>query len=401
MSTNSSRIFTRNFILLFAINILVVIGYVMLFTTMARYAVLSYAASDSIAGLTSASFLIASMFARMACGCYGEALGLKRVTIAACALMVVSCAMYLACENNFALLLAMRITHGISFGIANTTVPALVAKALPSEAAGAGTGIFMLSNTVGTAIGPWLGIMLANAGYYVVMFFVSTGCAVVAMLLSLIIDNDRASESGSQARISEVFAKRVSVSSFIDPGTFKFGLFIFASGCAYSGITAFLNGYSVEIGLADAAPYSFVLYAVTLLASRPLAGKIMDTRGENTVVIPCLSLMAIGFVILVFAQNPPGMISVGALMAIGFGSALSIGAGIIARDSHDERTTLRVSTLYLMCDAGIGTGPFFLGLAITYLGYEAMYLICGVITLVSVVLYYVFHGKNAKRRAQS
>ena len=411
MTQSKPRIWTVGFCLLFAINILVIITYVMLFSTMAYYAVLSFAASDAAAGLTSSLFLFASMFARVMCGRFGEAFGLKRATIVSCALMLFSCILYLFSANSLVLLLVTRTLHGLAFGVAATTVPSLVAKSLPAEVAGVGTGYFMLSNTLGTAVGPWLGLMLANAGRYTELFVFSSVCAGISMVASLFIKEVSAKKGASAKQGASATATPADpaaasaqydsaprgIASFIDFGTVRFGLFVFLSGFAYSGVSAFLNGYSVEIGLADVAPYVFLLYAVTLMFSRPLAGKLMDTRGENTVIIPSFVLMAIGFVILALVQNAVGMLLVGPLMALGFGSTLSTGAGILARDSADERTTLRMSTFYLLVDGGIGIGPFFLGLAIDACGFTNMYLICVVITIVGLAAYYLLHGRNAKR----
>ena len=432
MAQTKPRIWTANFCLLFAINILVIITYVMLFSTMAYYAVLSFSASDAAAGLTSSMFLVASMAARVLCGRFGETFGLKRVTLASCGLMLFSCVLYLFSASSLALLLVTRTLHGLAFGVAATSVPSLVAKSLPPQAAGVGTGYFMLSNTLGTAIGPWLGLTLANAGHYTALFVISSACAGVSMVASLFIkevsgkdaaapssgakaaegivppdgDPSPSAQDDSTGRRSQVGAKAAEaaapqhggaprgIASFIDFDTVRFGLFVFLSGFAYSGVSAFLNGYSVEIGLADAAPYAFLLYAVTLMFSRPLAGKLMDTRGENTVILPSFLLMAAGFVIVALVQNVLGMLLVGPLMALGFGSSLSTGAGILARDFNDERITLRMSTFYLLVDAGIGIGPVFLGMAIDALGFVDMYLICGAISLVGMVAYYLLHGRN-------
>ena len=402
MAQTKSRIWTANFCLLFAINILVIITYVMLFSTMAYYAVRSFAASDAAAGLTSSMFLIASMVARVLCGRFGETLGLKRVTLASCALMLFACILYLFSASSLALLLATRTLHGLAFGVAATSVPSLVAKSLPPEAAGAGTGYFMLSNTLGTAIGPWLGLMLANAGRYTEMFIFSSACAGISMIASLFIKEISAKRAEKDASADPASGGPGTIAphgiaSYIDFDTVRFGMFVFLSGFAYSGVSAFLNGYSVEIGLADVAPYAFLLYAATLMFSRPLAGRLMDARGENTVIIPSFLLMTAGFVIVALVQNALGMLLVGPLMALGFGSSLSTGAGILARDFNDARITLRMSTFYLLVDAGIGIGPFFLGMAIDAFGFANMYLICGVITLAGLAAYCLLHGRNVRR----
>lgn len=403
MPQEKPRIFTRNFGLLFAANILIIVTYVMLCATMAYYAVLSFAVSDALGGIASSSFLIASMIARVLCGRFGERFGLKRVTIASCGVIVVASALYLVSASSFALLIATRILHGLAFGIAATSIPSLIAKTLEPEVAGVGTGYFMLSNTLGTAIGPWLGLILANGAHYDVEYVLSLVCAIAAFAFSLFIADDKATAPSAaidseHAQTTPCIPNRPKgLAAFIDPGTVVFGLFVLLSAFAYSGFSTFLNGYSVEIALEHVAPYAFLLYAATNLLSRPLAGKLMDARGENAVLIPSALLGAAGFVILALAHNAFGMLAVGMLMALGFGTTISAGAGILARDSRDDRTTLRMSTYYLLIDGGIGVGPVFLGLAIDMLGYQNMYLLCAAVALVSLVAYYFMHGRAHRR----
>ena len=120
-SSEKPRFITRAFVLLFIINCFSVGSFFMLYTTMARYAILTFACSDAVAGLTSSIFLIASVTARPICGRYGDRLGLHKTTIAACALTLVGCLLYFVSAGSLILLMFSRCLHGLSFGIASTS----------------------------------------------------------------------------------------------------------------------------------------------------------------------------------------------------------------------------------------------------------------------------------------
>ena len=392
------RIFTKNFVLLFLINLLISIAYFMLFTTMARYAILAFSCTDTVAGLVSSIFMISSVTARVICGRYATSVGLKRSTICAGVLMLVSCALYFVCSANLALLIVVRVLHGFSFGIANTTVPALVTELLPREQAGTGTGYFMLSNTLGSAIGPWIGLSLANSLSYTVMFVLCTATALVSLVSALLLTVDVRIERGGGAASSDGKPGHsrfgAVLSSFFDPAVFLLSIFMFLVAVAYSGMNSFLNSFTVLIGLQDVAPFVFVLYAVTLLVSRPVAGKIMDRSGENLVLVPSILLMAVGLVILANVNGPVSLLVVGPLIAIGFGNSMSTGLGIIARDGAKGSKTLGVSTFYFLCDLGVGVGPILLGCAVSALGYRPMYLLCAGLAVCAAVYYYLQHGRK-------
>lgn len=59
-------------------------------------------------------------------------------------------------------------------------------------------------------------------------------------------------------------------------------------GVSYAGIVTFIAAYAKELNLSSAASYFFIVYAGVLLISRPLAGKLLDKKGENIVIYPAI-----------------------------------------------------------------------------------------------------------------
>ena len=406
-----TRFVTRAFILLFIINFLSMGSFIMLYATMARYAILTFACSDAIAGLTSSIFLVASIVARPLCARYSDRIGLRRTTVIACAMTLAGCLLYFASANNLVLLMVSRCLHGVAFGISNTAVPSLVAKSMPREVVGAGTGWFMLSGTISTALGPMVGLTLSNNGDYGMLFTVCCGFALASLLLACLLKPDAARTktdgSANEAPTSESAPASAPAPapaatgwrSLIDPGAFRLSLFMFLQGLAYGCFNAFINGYSIEIELESVAPYLFAINAIATLATRPFAGKIMDLKGENTVMYPHLAFAAIGYLMLAFASNGAMLIVASVFMALGWGNCMSLGMGVIARDMPTERTTVGVSTFLMLCDMGMGLGPFLLGFVLTALGYSGLYALCAIIVAIALASYWFFHGR--KHRGKS
>ena len=418
-----TRFVTRAFVLLFIINFLSMGSFIMLYATMARYAILTFACSDAIAGLTSSIFLVAAIIGRPLCARYSDRLGLHKTTIAACALTLVGCLLYFVSAGSLILLMFSRCLHGLSFGVASTATPSLVAKSIPREVVGTGTGWFTLSNTLSTALGPLVGLTLSNNDEYGMLFTLCCAFALVSLVLACLLKPTakRTQAAGSKADASAIAsaatddapaAKPAAVDapaaasatkpapavkgwrSLVDPDAFLLALFMFLQGLAYGCFNAFLNGYSFEIKLENVAPYLFAINAVATLATRPLAGKLMDLKGENTVMLPHLILATAGYFMLAFANNAAMLIVAGVFLALGWGNCMSFGVGVIARDLPPERTTVGMSTFLMMCDMGMGVGPFVLGFALTALGYSNLYIICGFITALALASYWFFHGRK-------
>ncbi|NWN95769.1 MAG: MFS transporter, partial [Bacillus sp. (in: Bacteria)] len=53
------------------------------------------------------------------------------------------------------------------------------------------------------------------------------------------------------------------------------------------------------------------------------------------------------------------------------------------------------STFFIFLDAGVGVGPFLLGLLVPFAGYHGLYAIMAVVLVLCVFLYYFVHGKKA------
>ena len=85
--------------------------------------------------------------------------------------------MYLLNEPVGALI-GVRLAHGFSYGVCSTTIATVITSVVPPERKGEGIGYFMLSITLGSAIGPFAGIFLANNFGYPVVFVVAVAASV-------------------------------------------------------------------------------------------------------------------------------------------------------------------------------------------------------------------------------
>ena len=389
----SSKLFTRDFCLLFTANLLVTAVYFLLVTTMARYATLTYGSSESLAGLSASVFLLGAVAARPFAGRYVTSFGLKRSCVVSLTFMLLITLLYFFTSNSLVFLIVVRVLHGITFGISTTAMPAIVVADMPKEDMGRGTGYYMLSTTLGTAVGPLAGLLLAGGYDYQFLFMMCTLMAAVSLLAVIAV---RGGKRMKGARPQQKFA----LSQFIERKTWKISAFIFFAGFAYSSVNAFLNSYSIERGLEFFAPFAFMAYGLTLIVTRPLAGKIMDKRGNNVVLYPSLIALAVGLVLCAFAVNPAMIIAVGVFMALGFGTSMSAGQAVATKLVKPEETALTISTFYLFVDCGIGVGAYALGFLVAPFGFSGMYLAAAGIALFAFLYYFVVHGRK-KNEGQS
>ena len=68
---------------------------------------------------------------------------------------------------------------------------------------------------------------------------------------------------------------------------------MFAITLSYSSLLSFLSIYGESIKLETAASYFFIVYAIALVATRPITGKLFDLRGENFITYPLLIMLSL------------------------------------------------------------------------------------------------------------
>ncbi|WLR48816.1 MFS transporter [Halobacillus litoralis] len=86
------------------------------------------------------------------------------------------------------------------------------------------------------------------------------------------------------------------------------------------GVLSFVSVYANQLGLAQAASYFFVVYALVLLVSRPFTGRWFDQYGENVIVIPSILTFGAGMLILSFANTAFVLLLAGGLIGLGWGT---------------------------------------------------------------------------------
>jgi len=161
---------------------------------------------------------------------------------------------------------------------------------------------------------------------------------------------------------------------------------------------SFMTFYAKELHLVTAGSYFFIVYALVILASRPFTGKLLDARGANIIIYPCLVLFAIGMYAFSSATSTVVFLIAGALIGIGYGNFNSVAQAIAIKVTPNERLGLATSTYFILYDLGLGVGPYFLGFFVPAMGYSAIFLAMVAVIFLSIVLYYFLYGKNEKMK---
>ena len=380
----------KNFILISLVNFAAMIVYFLLFVVSGPYAQEKFGASTSMAGLAAGSMVLGCLVGRFSSAKLVSLIGLTRFLLAGIAIFIVSIAFYFL-AYDLTTLLIVRFVSGIGIGCIGTVAGTIIAYIVPPSKLGTGIAWFSMSNVLGMAIGPFLGIALMQSAGYEVLFLICLGMAALCLVLAL----------GLKIKIDLKPAKKqksgFSIDDYIERNTIPVAFVVLVVCLGYASVQAFISFYAKEIDLVGPASMFFLVYAGIVLFSRPLSGKAFDLFGENVILYPALIIMAAG--LAVFSQATEGwhMLLAGGLIGGGFGNFQSVLQALAIRTAPPRRYGQATSTFFIFLDLGIGLGPFLLGGLVGALGYRGFYEAMSLLILASMPLYYILYGNRRSR----
>jgi MFS family permease len=387
---NESRpkLWTKDFIIVSSINFLLALVFYLLIVIIGMHAVDQFHASTSQAGLVTGIFIIGSLIGRMIIGRYIESIGRKRTLFIGIIFFILTTLLYLL-NINIIFLLITRLLHGIAAGMVGTATGTIAAQIIPSTRKAEGIGYFSMSAALATAIGPFIGLYMTQHTNFQMIFILSIALGVISFITAVFVHVPALEGSAKPDEI-----KGFKLSNFIEPKALPIAFVTLVVAFCYSGVLSYINFYAEEINLISAASFFFLVYSVAVLLSRPFTGRLMDLKGENSIMYPAIILLAAGLALLSLANTSITLLLAGGLIGLGFGNLQSSTQAIAVKVTPPHRMGLATSTFFIFLDAGLGFGPYLLGFIIPLTGYSKLYLILGAVALVSSVLYYFLHGKK-------
>lgn len=431
-------LWTRNFVAGTFLNFFIAGNYFMLMVVMTAYALTVHQAPAAVAAFCASAFIVGTLFSRFAAAPMMERFGRMPLLVAGCIAEVALSALYLLNEPVGALI-GVRLAHGFAYGVCSTTIATVITSVVPPERKGEGIGYFMLSITLGSAIGPFAGIFLANNFGYPVVFVVASVLVALSIPAALLLrpassTKVKGSEAAAEAEVEaaadavagavaeapdeearedaaanrdEALAASTRVPSthleekvaakvehsplarFVEAGVLPISVVCGLLFFGYSSLLTFLTPYATEIGLARAASVFFVVYALAMFVTRPFTGRAFDRVGPHPVMVPAFVSFALGMVVLAFAANDWMILGAAALLGFGVGTVQSCGLAMAVRVTSDARLSVANATFYMLLDVGVGVGPILLGIVAPLIGYANLYLCMAVVGALALALFLV------------
>ncbi|MFJ9386399.1 MFS transporter [Peribacillus sp. NPDC101481] len=390
MDQSRARLWTKDFVIVSSINFFITLIFYLLMVTLAIYAVNELDASTSEAGLISGIFIIGTLIGRLFIGRFIDSIGRKKTLFIGLIFFTLTTLLYFV-DLGIGFLLVNRLIHGMAMGMASTATGTIVAQIIPATRKGEGIGYYSMSATLATAIGPFIGLYMAQHTSFQVIFSFCLALGVISLITAFFLYVPALKVT---AKVTE--SKGFMLSNFIEPKALPISIITLLLAFCYSSVLSFISFYAIEIDLVNTASFFFVVYAVAVLLSRPFSGPLMDRKGSNFIMYPAFIIFGIGLLLLSMTTNSFTLLAAGFLIGLGFGNMQSSSQAIAVKLTPPHRMGMATSTFFIMLDAGLGFGPYILGFIIPVTGYSTLYVILGVLVIATSVLYYFLHGKKER-----
>mgnify|MGYP000717940926 FL=1 len=284
----------------------------------------------------------------------------------------------------------LRGIHGAIFALGTTVMAALAVVVLPASRKGEGINMFAVFSNIAMVLGPAIGLYALQAYGSSALYIFLTGMTALALILSNIIRLPK-----ELAKPKQKSSKGWHISQFIEKRSLPWALMGLFIGFTYSGVLVFIPIELNSMGAGVWGSVFFALFALMIIISRPLVGKVYARFGSKFVIYPGVALFILGLSALGIVMTPIGIICTAPLLGLGYGAAQPAFQALAVQSAPIERAGVSTATYFLALDIAVGAGSVVLALIANALGYQYLYQITALIMVVALALYHFVIRKHS------
>ena len=341
------------------------------------------------AGLAMTYFQIGTILCRPFAGRLIDGLDKRIILLISSALFFVIMGLF-NLTTSLQTIFVLRGLHGAIFALGTTVMAALAVVVLPASRKGEGINMFAVFSNIAMVLGPAVGLYALQAYGSSSLYMFLTIMTALAFVLSNVIQLPK-----ELAKPKQKTSKGWSISQFIEKRSLPWALMGLFIGFTYSGVLVFIPIELNSMGAGVWGSVFFALFALMIIISRPLVGKVYARYGSRFVIYPGVGLFIIGLAILGVVSTPVGIICTAPLLGLGYGAAQPAFQALAVQSAPIERAGVSTATYFLALDIAVGAGSVILALIANALGYQYLYQITSLIMIIALALYHFVIRKHS------
>lgn len=348
-------------------------------------AVLDAGGTETLAGLTTGVFMLATVLTQMATPALLRKFGFGLIMGLSSLLLGVPAFAY-ALGMEAGTVLTVSAIRGVGFGALTVAEAAVVAELVPRRLLGRATGTLGIMVGLSQMVGLPTGLALVNVIGYNAVYYIAAGVGLISLVACMFIP------AVPQADRDELSVAHVHVPMW--RLVFVPGMALMFVTSAYGAITNFLPAAMRDLDPAKGAALGGVMLGVMNFASmlsRYAAGQVMDRKGyPGSILIPCQFIAAGGvflIALMLLLDLPVWWMALAALIyGVGFGAvqneALTLMFYRLPRSKSSEASAI----WNIAFDGGTGLGSTMYGMLLTMMMFTPMFGLAAAVILIGVVI---------------
>ncbi len=341
------------------------------FLLLPKFLVMEFGATATEVGWATAVAPLSALLCVPLVGGWLDRGGRRGLIIGGALMMALASSAFVMVDRVGPLLFGLRVLQGASFTLAFNAAAMLTVDLAPGARLGQALGILGVSNLVTNAIAPAVVEPLARAHGWIPVFWLASGCALLAVLLAFLLPDPR---SRLPARPAAHIGRRgwalVYVSAMM--------------GAAFGTVITFVQPMALAMGVQEIGGL-FIGYTVAAVLVRVVLGSVADRFGRQRVAILALALYTL-VVAAAAGLRPSFIVALGA--GLGFAHGLSYPAlsALAVEGALPEQRGRTITYFNGGFNGGFAACSFAFGAVASVAGYPTVFLLAASLCATGVLL---------------
>lgn len=342
------------------------------------------AGSDLDAGLAMTYFQIGTILCRIFAGRLIDGFNKRIVLLISTALFFIIMGLF-NFTTSLEAVFVLRGLHGVVFALGTTVMATLAVLVLPPNRKGEGVNMFAIFSNIAMVLGPAIGLYALSSYGSMALYIFLTAMTGLAMVLSNIIPLSKELALPKQSKY-----KGWHISQFIENKSLPWALMGLFIGFTYSGVLVFIPIELNSMGAGIWGSAFFAIFALMIIISRPIVGKVYARYGSKIIIYTGLGLFILGLFVLGLAITPLAILFTAPLLGLGYGAAQPAFQALAIQSAPIERAGVSTATYFLALDISVGAGSVILAVLASAWGYQYLYMFTALVMVIALALYHIW-----------
>jgi MFS family permease len=304
-------------------------------------------------------FTLTALISRPFSGKLADSIGRKPVIIFGSVVCMICSLMYPLLTTVF-VFFVLRVVHGFSTGFTPTGQSTYVSDIIPAERRGEAMGLIGMVGSVGMAMGPAIGGLIAREFGLNTMFYLSSAFGLIAAAIVIGMKETLPVRKGF--RLSML---KINREDLFEPRVLLPCIIIGLAYYAYGAMLTLIPDFGEHVGI-HKKELLFTIFTIASIVIRLIGGRASDKYGRVPVLVVSMLLVMISMLMIAVSETQTLLIAGVIFYGLGQGSVsptLLAWAADLAENRHKGRA---LASLYIFMEFGIGVGAFVSGWCFRY-----------------------------------